>query len=111
MSALADRVTNAFLYIEDTRLVLVFEKAEHATEFIKGYGSSDAEVFVDPTHVFLRKPHGVELACSGGDGGAFALVFHNHAQAAHWAKRMGAYAVVDKTKQDYRTVYIGKKLP
>jgi hypothetical protein len=111
MSSLADQVTNAFLYIEDTRPVLVFDTADHAAAFIKAYGSKDAETYADPTHVFLRKPHGVELACAGHNGGAFAFVFHNHLQAAHWAKRMGEYAVVDNTKEHNRTVYVGRKLP
>jgi len=111
MSSLANQITNAFLYIEDTRPVLVFDTADNAAAFIKAYGAKDAEVYSDPTHVFLRKPHGVELAAAGHNGGAFALVFHNYLQAAHWAKKMGGYAVVDDTKENSRTVYLGKKLP
>jgi hypothetical protein len=108
--SLASQITNAFLYIEDTRPVLVFDTAANATAFIKAYGSKDAEVYADPTHVFLRKPHGVELACAGHNGGAFAFVFHNHLQASHWAKKMGGYAVTDETKDNNRTVYVGNKL-
>jgi hypothetical protein len=111
MSSLANQITNAFLYIEDTRPVLVFDTADNAAAFIKAYGSKDAEVYADPTHVFLRKPHGVELAAAGHNGGAFAYVFHNHLQAAHWAKKMGAYAVIDETKEHNRTVYVGRKVP
>jgi hypothetical protein len=105
----ADQVINSFLYIEDTRPVLIFDTKEHAAEFSRAYGG-DAETYADPTHVFLRKPHGLELACSGTNGGVFAYVFHNHLQAAMWAKKLGAYATVDDTKEHNRTVYLGKKV-
>jgi hypothetical protein len=101
----ADQVINSFLYIEDARPVLVLDTKEHASEFIKFFGS-DAETYADPKHVFLRKPHGIELACSAKNG-KFAYVFHNHLQAAMWAKKLGPYGTTDDSKEHSRTVYVG----
>jgi hypothetical protein len=103
----ADHVLFSFLYVEDSRPVLIFNTKENAHTFISGF-KGRAETYGDPTHVFLNKPHGLELVRPGKHGD-MAYVFHHGYQAEHWAKHLGGYAkLLTDTADHKRIVFLGR---
>ncbi len=62
----SDQVLQSFFYVPEGRPVIVFGTPEEAHQFemsVKG-----AETYHSPTHVFLPKPHGLELVFSSKTG-------------------------------------------
>jgi hypothetical protein len=59
-------VIRSFLYVEDSRPVLVFDNAEHAKEFKTAF--SGAEIYSHQEHVFLPTPVGLTLVFGAKSG-------------------------------------------
>ena len=102
-----------FLYAEDRRPVLVFEAADRATAFLQSFerNGGSAERYYNPTHVYLKKPHGLEVVRAGPHG-ELAFDFHSEAEAQHWQTQLGAYATLIHDTIDVknmkRTVLLGR---
>jgi len=61
-----EKILLSFIYIADTRPVLIFEDAKDAAAFAKGF--KGAEIYAEPHHVFLPKPHGLECVRGAKNG-------------------------------------------
>jgi hypothetical protein len=100
------KVPLSFLYIEDSNPVLVFADPTEAKNFCKSYHG--AQIYGDPNHVFVPKPHGLE-AVRAAKHGELAYLFHYAKQAQHWLRKLGdvGFMLEDGTPEHSRTVFIG----
>jgi len=62
----SDQGLQSFFYVPDGRPVLVFGTVEEARKFEMSFKGADT--FHNPTHVFLPKPHGLELVFASKTG-------------------------------------------
>jgi hypothetical protein len=63
-----DQALQSFFYVPEGRPVLVFDSPEEARKFEMSF--KGAETYHNPTHVFLPKPHGLELVFTSKTGQA-----------------------------------------
>jgi hypothetical protein len=99
----AEQVLLSFLYVEDSRIVLVFDTADNAKAFTKSYDGR-AEVFTDPTHVFLNKPLGLQIVRPSKKGETI-YVFNSAEQASAFAKKLDGHGFVS---DDAKAVTVGR---
>jgi hypothetical protein len=61
-----DQALQSFFYVPEGCPVLVFDSPEEARKFEMSF--KGAETYYNPTHVFLPKPHGLELVFASKTG-------------------------------------------
>jgi len=99
----SEQVLLSFLYVEDSRIVLVFDTADNAKAFAKGFDGR-AEIFGEPTHVFLNKPTGLQVVRPSKKG-EIIYVFNAPEQATAFAKKLAGHGHI---ADDAKAVIVGR---
>jgi hypothetical protein len=99
----SEQVLLSFLYTEDLRPVLVFDTTDNAKAFSKAF-KGRAEVYAEPTHVFLTRPAGLAVVRPSKKGEMiYGFDSAEHAQA--WAAKLEGHGFVG---DDVKTVVVGR---